>query len=109
MYRILHSEDAVRERRDQLRHPHEAGTPLPQPGLELGHYQAPRPCRTYFYLYVILDIYSRYVVGRMVAPISGIGQPAYSGNLSQAVDWPTYRSRRSWLIDEIQTGRSAPG
>lgn len=72
MYRILAANQQVRERRDQLRHP---------------HYQAPeliatRPNEvwswditkllgsakwTYFYLYVILDIFSRYVVGWMLA------------------------------------------
>jgi putative transposase len=34
----------------------------------LGHHQAQGPVKwTYFYLYVILDIFSRYVVGWMVA------------------------------------------
>jgi hypothetical protein len=33
--------------------------------VELGHHEAPRPAN--FYLYVLLDIFSRYVVGWMVA------------------------------------------
>ena len=34
----------------------------------MGHHEAPRPAKwTYFYVYVILDIFSRYVVGWMVA------------------------------------------
>jgi transposase InsO family protein len=46
----------------------------PQSGLVLGHHQALGaghlgPAKwTYFYIYVILDIFSRYVVGWMVAP-----------------------------------------
>ncbi len=40
----------------------------PNEVLELGHHQAARPEKwTYFYLYVILDVFSRYVVGWMVA------------------------------------------
>jgi putative transposase len=71
MYRLLEATGEVRERRDQLRHV------APKPEL-----LATRPNRvwswditkllgpakwTYFYLYVILDIFSRYVVGWMVA------------------------------------------
>ena len=72
MYRVLEEAGEVRERRDQARHP---------------HYQAPELLATgpnqvwswditkllgpmkwmYFYLYVILDIFSRYVVGWMIA------------------------------------------
>jgi putative transposase len=36
--------------------------------LELGHHQAAGPVKwTYFYLYVILDVFSRYVTGWMIA------------------------------------------
>ena len=72
MYRLLEAADEVRERRNQLTHP---------------HYQAPELLATapnqvwswditklkgamkwtYYYLYVVLDIFSRYVVGWMVA------------------------------------------
>ena len=72
MYRLLAGQDEVRERRNQLTHP---------------HYQAPELLATapnqvwswditklrglvkwtYYYLYVVLDIFSRYVVGWMVA------------------------------------------
>ena len=72
MYRILHAHAEVRERRRQLQHP---------------HYQAPELLATrpnqlwswditklkgpvtwsYFYLYVILDVFSRYVVGWLAA------------------------------------------
>jgi putative transposase len=72
MYRILDAHQEVRERRNQLQHP-----TYPKPQLVA---TAPRqvwswditkllgPAKwTYFYLYVILDIFSRYVVGWMVA------------------------------------------
>jgi len=72
MYRILRNKNEVRERRNQLNHP-----PYTKPEL-----LATRPNAvwswditklmgpvkwTYFYLYVILDIFSRYVVGWMIA------------------------------------------
>ena len=71
MYRILAANQPVRERRNQLTH---RTTPSPswwrpgEPDLELGHH-APAGAEpwTYFYLYVLLDIFSRYVVGWMVA------------------------------------------
>jgi len=72
MYRILADEGQVRERRDQLRHPAYAKPEL----LALGPNEVwswditklKGPVKwTYFYLYVVLDIFSRYVVGWMVA------------------------------------------
>ena len=68
MYRVLEAEGEVRERRDQLTHPRYAKPEL----------LAERPCElwswditkllgpqkwTYYYLYVIMDVFSRYVVG----------------------------------------------
>ena len=72
MYRILASEHEVRERRNQLRRPAYSKPEL----LAIGPNQVwswditklKGPVKwTYFYLYVILDIFSRYVVGWMVA------------------------------------------
>lgn len=72
MYRILEVADEVRERRDQVRHP-----TYTKPEL-----LATRPKQlwswditklkgstkwTYYYLYVILDVFSRYVVGYMIS------------------------------------------
>ena len=72
LYRVLAAANEVRERRDQLRHPSYAKPEL----------LATRPNQvwswditklkaaakwSYFYLFVILDIFSRYVVGWMVA------------------------------------------
>jgi putative transposase len=72
MYRILAQYGQVRERRDQLRHP-----PYRKPELlatapnQVWSWDITKllgPAKwTYFYLYVLLDIYSRYVVGWMVA------------------------------------------
>lgn len=72
MYRILKAEGEVRERRNQTRHPHYAKPELlaTQPN-ELWSWDITKllgPAKwTYYYLYVILDVYSRYVVGWMVA------------------------------------------
>jgi len=72
MYRILAANQEVRERRDQLRH---ANHPRPEllatkPN-ELWSWDITKllgPTKwTYFYLYVVLDVFSRYVVGWMVA------------------------------------------
>lgn len=72
MYRILASADEVRERRAQRRH---ADYPVPQllatkPN-ELWSWditKLPGPKKwTYFHLYVVLDVFSRYIVGWMIA------------------------------------------
>ncbi len=72
MYRILAANREVRERRDQLRHPSYAAPELlaTRPR-ELWSWDITKllgPAKwTYYYLYVILDVFSRYVVGWMVA------------------------------------------
>jgi putative transposase len=72
MYRILEGEGEVRERRDQLVHPAYAKPELLATGPgQLWSWDITKllgPVKwTYFYLYVILDVFSRYVVGWMVA------------------------------------------
>jgi putative transposase len=72
MYRILQAEDELRERRNQLRHPHyrkpELLATAPNQVWSWDITKLLGPAKwTYFYLYVILDIFSRYVVGWMVA------------------------------------------
>jgi putative transposase len=72
MYRILEQQGESRERRDQLVHP-----PYQKPELlatapnQLWSWDITKllgPAKwTYFYLYVILDVFSRYVTGWMVA------------------------------------------
>lgn len=74
MYRILAANNEVRERRDQLRHMNH-----PRPELlatkpnELWSWDITKlkgPAKwTYFYLYVVLDVFSRKVVGWMIATV----------------------------------------
>ena len=73
MYRILADEGEVKERRDQLQHPAYAKPELlaerPNEVWSWDITKLKGPVKwTYFYLYVILDIFSRYTVGWMVAP-----------------------------------------
>lgn len=72
MYRILAEENEVRERRNQLRHPHYAKPELlPTAPNQVWSWDITKlrgPVKwTSFYLYVILDILSRYVVGWLLA------------------------------------------
>jgi putative transposase len=72
MYRVLAENAAVRERRDQLRHPaYQAPELLATAPNQLWSWDITKllgPAKwTYFYLYVILDVYSRYAVGWMLA------------------------------------------
>jgi putative transposase len=74
MYRLLHAHDEVRERRNQLRHPHYAKPELLATGPnQVWSWDITKllgPVKwTYYYLYVLLDIFSRYVVGWMVAQV----------------------------------------
>ncbi|WP_338872822.1 IS3 family transposase [Myxococcus stipitatus] len=72
LYRVLAENQEVRERRNQLRHPNH---PVPQVhatkpnelwSWDISKLHGPGKW-TYFYLYVVLDVYSRAVVGWMVA------------------------------------------
>jgi len=72
MYRILAANGQVRERRDQLRHPEykkpELMATRPNQVWTWDITKLLGPAKwTYFYLYVILDIFSRYVVGWTLA------------------------------------------
>ena len=73
MYRLLDAAGEIKERRDQVRRPRFAAPELlaTQPN-EVWSWDITKlrgPAKwTYFYLYVILDIFSRYVVGWMLAP-----------------------------------------
>jgi putative transposase len=78
MYRVLERDGATRERRDQLTHPEYkkpellAAAPNQLWSWDITKLRGPAKW-TYFYLYVILDVFSRYVVGWMVAPREGSG------------------------------------
>jgi putative transposase len=72
MYRILDENEQVRERRNQLRHPNYVKPELlaTQPN-QLWSWDITKllgPAKwTYYYLYDILDVFSRYVVGWLIA------------------------------------------
>ena len=71
MYRILRQHNEVRERRDQLRHPAYtrpellATEPRQLWSWDITKLKGAQPW-TYYYLYVIMDVFSRYVVGWMI-------------------------------------------
>lgn len=72
MYRVLAEHQQLRERRNQLKHPRYAAPELlataPNQLWSWDITKLLGPAKwTYFYLYVILDVFSRYVVGWMVA------------------------------------------
>jgi len=72
MYRLLDQHDQVQERRDHLSHPaYQKPELLATASNQVWSWDITKllgPAKwTYFYLYVILDIFSRYVVGWMVA------------------------------------------
>jgi len=72
MYRILDEHQEVRERRNQLRHPKYSKPELLATGpnqlwsWDLTKLKGPVKW-TYYHLYTILDVFSRYVVGWMIA------------------------------------------
>jgi putative transposase len=72
MYRVLHEHDEVRERRRQATHPAHKKPELIATkansvwSWDITKLHGPEKW-TYYYLYVILDIYSRYAVGWMLA------------------------------------------
>jgi putative transposase len=72
MYRLLARHAEIRERRDQLKHPAYskpellAGGPNQVWSWDITKLLGPQKW-SYFYLYVVLDIFSRYVTGWMVA------------------------------------------
>jgi len=78
MYRILAANGEVRERRDQLQHPRHAKPELvataPNQVWSWDITKLKGPAKLlYFHLYVILDIFSRYVVGWMIAEAENAG------------------------------------
>jgi putative transposase len=73
MYRLLDENGEIRERRDHLRHPAYtkpellATAPNQLWSWDITKLLGPRKW-TYYQLYVIIDVFSRYVVGWMIAP-----------------------------------------
>ncbi|WP_420813380.1 IS3 family transposase [Plesiocystis pacifica] len=78
MYRILTDNDEVRERRNQRVHPPNATPRLCARApnqvwtWDITKLLGPRKW-TYFYLYVVLDLFSRYVVGWLIAEAESAG------------------------------------
>jgi len=74
MYRVLAEHEEVRERRNQLRHPVYAKPELLATGpnmvwsWDISKLRGPSK-GLYYYLYVIIDIFSRYVVAWMIAEV----------------------------------------
>ncbi|CAN5489789.1 IS3 family transposase [soil metagenome] len=73
MYRVLAEQEEVRERRAQRRHPHYtapellATAPNQLWSWDITKLKGPTTW-SWYHLYVILDVFSRYVVGWMIAP-----------------------------------------
>jgi putative transposase len=73
MYRVLAAQAEVRERRAQRRHPHYAApellatAPNQRWSWDITKLKGPVTWSSY-HLYVVLDVFSRYVVGWMIAP-----------------------------------------
>jgi putative transposase len=81
MYRVLRECGEVRDRRRQRTHPAtikpELVATIPNQCWSWDITKLAGPAKwTYYYLYVILDIYSRYVVGWMVATAESASWPS---------------------------------
>ena len=118
MHRLLEQQGESRERRDQLTHP-----PYQKPELlatapnQLWSWDITKllgPVKwTYFYLYVILDVFSRYVTGWMVA----MGESAKLGKWLIEDSCEKQNIRRGQLtlhaesrhVDELRTGSLLTG
>lgn len=78
MYRILNANKLVRERRNQLTRPNYAKPELLATGpnqlwsWDITKLKGPQKWN-YYHLYVIIDVFSRYVVGWMVAEVESAG------------------------------------
>src|SRR5256884_5167437 len=96
MYRLLEQRGESRERRDQLIHP-----PYKKPELmatapnQLWSWDITKllgPAKwTYFYLYVLLDVFSRYVTGWMVAYRESAELDRKSTRLNSSHGYISYR------------------
>ena len=96
MYRILEENKMVRERRNQRRHPKYKKPELLATGpnqlwsWDITKLKGPAKW-TYYYLYVLLDVFSRYVVGWMVAPRESaeLGQQLITESIAKQGVCPT--------------------
>ncbi|MEN8162348.1 MAG: transposase family protein, partial [Myxococcota bacterium] len=121
MHRILAENTESRERRNQLRHPrYEAPQLLATKPNELWSWDITKllgPQKwTYYYLYVLLDVFSRYAVGWLLADReSGVlAKKRYQRNLAelkehlrsaQKIIVDITNAQRKQLDEEIATGQ----
>ena len=116
MYRILDAAQEVRERRDQARHPAYAKPELVATApnqiwsWDITKLKGPIPY-LYYSLYVILDLFSRYVVGWMVAAHENahLAQRLIEATCLKQGDRPasTHDPRRPGRADAQQAARRA--
>jgi putative transposase len=112
MYRLLETHGESGERRDQLTHPsYQKPELLASEANQLWSWDITKlrgPVKwTTYHLYVILDVFSRYVVGWMIAHRES-AELAFLPCAEHRA-WSTYDSRRSRLVNEIQTRGSVAG
>ena len=113
MYRLLADAQEVRERRDQLRHTAPSPELLATRPNEVWSWDITKllgPAKwTYYYLYVILDVFSRYVVGWMVAPreSAALAERLIAATcVKQAIGRrPADDPRRPRAVDDVQARR----
>ncbi len=116
MYRVLDEHAEVRERRDQLRHPAYvkpellATRPKQVWSWDITKFLGPVKW-IYFYLYVLLDIFSRYVVGWLLAERESgtLAELLIAEACQRQADAPgtTHDPCRQRRADDRETGRLA--
>ena len=117
-YRVLREAGESRERRAQATHPAAVKPELAATGpnqvysWDITKLHGPAKW-TYYHLYVILDIFSRYAVGWMVATRESavlaeklIAATCAKQGISPR---PAHHPRRPRLLDDVQAGRAAAG
>ena len=108
MYRIMGRNRQVRERRSQRRHPHYekpqlvATAPNQLWSWDITKLLGPAKW-TYFYLYVILDIFSRYVVGWTLARAENaeIAKHMSKAELMKLCDPANYLGQAGEMVDRV--------
>jgi len=117
MYRVLHEHDEVRERRRQATYPaHKKPELIATKPNEIWSWDITKlhgPEKwTYYYLYVILDIWSRYVTGCMLARRERATLDATDERNRRQTgnrEGSTHHPRRSRLTHDRQTGDAHVG
>ena len=115
-YRVLREAGESRERRAQATHPAAVKPELAADGpnqvysWDITKLHGPAKW-TYYHLYVILDIYSRYAVGWMVATreSAALAEKLIAATCDEAGHQPraAEHPRRPRLLDDLQAGRAA--